>query len=266
MSKFPKPPVWIHFGLGPLRGPVQASIRPLVAAVCALGLVASTSRAETPDRRLPTVVIDPGHGGSNRGAPGMNGVDEKRISLELSEALAAELQRREITAVLTRTGDHFLTLRQRSDIANRVGADLFVSVHANASADHAHRGFETFVLGARGIEIDAPALRAGSGKRRPGVGEELSRMLDDLERNLAQQPSIDLATRIQAALARARPGSPNRGVKQDSMHALLGATMPAVLVEVGFIDHPVEGLELARPAVQRAIAVALADAIEAGLR
>lgn len=238
----------------------------LIAAVVVLSALAPPARAETRSEPVKTVVIDPGHGGSNGGAPGMGSIDEKRVTLALSKALAAELSRRQITAVLTRTGDHYLTLRQRSDIANRLGADLFVSVHANASRDHSQRGFETFVLGPKGITVDAPALRAGSGRARPGVPEPLARMLDDLERGLAQEPSVALATRIQAALARVRPDSADRGVKQDSMHVLLGATMPAVLVEVGFIDHPVEGPELADPAVQRAIVGALADAIVESLK
>lgn len=235
--------------------------------LCAMAAPA-LAEGQTPAPR--TVVIDPGHGGSNGGAPGMGAagagsIAEKRVTLALSKALVTELQRRKITAVLTRADDHYLTLRQRSDIANRLGADLFVSVHANASRDHSQRGFETFVLSPKGIRIDAPALRSGSGRVRPGVADPLSRMLDDVERGLAQGPSVKLATRIQKKLAAVRPDSPDRGVKQDAMHVLLGATMPAVLVEVGFIDHPVEGLELADPAVQRAIVGALADAIAESL-
>lgn len=237
-----------------------------VAVLTVLCSLAATGRSETRSKRIPTVVIDPGHGGSNRGAPGLGPVEEKQVTLALCEKLAAELRRRGITTVMTRTDDRFLTLRQRSDIANRVGADLFVSVHANASRDHSQRGFETFVLGPRGIEVDAPALRAGSGKRRSGVDANLARMLDDLERRLAQEPSVALARRIQAELGKVRGESPDRGVKQDSMHVLLGATMPAVLTEVGFIDHPVEGRELGSPDVQRRIAAALAGAIEASLR
>ena len=237
-----------------------------LAAAALVFAVASPGSAETRAPARAIVVIDPGHGGSNGGSPGLGSVDEKRVALALSKALVAELGRRRITAVLTRTGDHYLTLRERSEIANRLGADLFVSVHANASRDHSQRGFETFVLSPKGVRIDAPALRAGSGRPRPGVPDELARMLDDLERGLSQQPSIELATRIQAALARVRPDSPDRGVKQDSMHVLLGATMPAVLVEVGFLDHPVEGLELQEPAVQRAIAGALADAISGSFK
>lgn len=243
----------------------MSMLRPAVATLVACALIPQ-SAAETAAPAVKTVVIDPGHGGSNAGAPGMASVDEKRIALALSKALVAELGRRRITAVLTRSGDHYLTLRQRSDIANRLGADLFVSIHANASRDHSQRGFETFVLSPRAITVDAPALRAGSGRQRPGVPEPLARMLDDLERGLAQGPSVALATRIQAALARVRPNSANRGVKQESQHVLLGATMPAVLVEVGFTDHPVEGLELLDPAVQRAIAGALADAIADSLQ
>jgi N-acetylmuramoyl-L-alanine amidase len=210
----------------------------------------------------PLVVVDPGHGGSNSGAPGAReGALEKQVTLELARELAAALRRLGVRVALTRDRDRYLTLRQRSDIANRLEADVFVSVHVNASLDHSRTGFETYVLDDRAVAIDAPALRAGSGRPRPGLEPRLARLLDDLERNLARPSSRRVAAAIQAALARARPGTPDRGVKESAMHVLLGATMPAVLVEVGFFDHPVEGLELADPAVQRQIAEAIAVAI-----
>jgi N-acetylmuramoyl-L-alanine amidase len=86
-------------------------------------------------------------------------------------------------------------------------------------------------------------------------------VLDDLERGAAQWEAADLAARMQRALRERRGSAGDRGVRQDEHHVLLGATMPAVLVEVGFIDHPIEGKELTEPTTQGAIADALAEAI-----
>ena len=154
-----------------------------------------------------------------------------------------------------------MTLRQRVAIADGLPADLFISLHANASPTRAQRGFETFVLPARAIETDGRALRAGTTSRRPGLDPEIMHVLDDVERGSSQWEAADLAVRIQRGL-RARRGAPgDRGVRQDAHHVLLGATMPAVLVEVGFLDHPVEGKELLTPTVQAELADAIAEAI-----
>lgn len=235
----------------------------LTILAAAVGL--ATAAAETPPQPAavaPLVVVDPGHGGSNTGAAGSAaGVLEKHFTLALARQLVSELDRRGVAAMLTRDRDRFLSLRKRAEIANRANAAVFVSVHANASRDHAQRGFETYVLSPRALDVDARALRTGSGRDRSGVAPRIDRLLDDVERGLAQSGSAELAAAIQRRLAAARQGSPNRGVKQDAMHVLLGATMPAVLVEVGFIDHPVEGEQLVDARVQKKIASAIATAI-----
>jgi N-acetylmuramoyl-L-alanine amidase len=209
------------------------------------------------------VVIDPGHGGSNPGATGaLPGLHEKQLTLVLARAVRERLVADGIDVVLTRDRDASLTLRRRMSVANQLGADLFVSLHANASPTRTQRGFETFVLTAAGVDVDGRALRSDSGTPRPGVDAETALVLDDVERGAAQWESAELAVAIQRELRAVRGADGDRGVRQDSHHVLLGATMPAVLVEVGFIDHPLEGRELALPAVQ----AQLADAIAAGIR
>ena len=210
----------------------------------------------------PAVVLDPGHGGSNPGAQGVAGLREKHLTLTLANLVATRLRDRGIAVTLTRTGDRTLTLRQRMELANQLPADLFVSIHANASAARTQRGYETYVLTAKGVEIDARALRSGTTTPRPGVDPDIALVLDDLERGAAQWESAELAARMQRALRERRSSEGDRGVRQDAHHVLLGATMPAVLVEVGFIDHPIEGKQLADPTVQAAIAAAIAEAIE----
>jgi N-acetylmuramoyl-L-alanine amidase len=206
-------------------------------------------------------MLDPGHGGSNPGATGATGMPEKQLSLALANRVADRLRARGIAVQLTRTTDRTLTLRQRVAIADRVPADLFVSIHANASPTRTQHGYETYVLTARGIDVDGRALRSDTTTPRPGVDPEIALILDDVERGASQWEAAELAARMQHALRERRGGDGDRGVRQDAHHVLLGATMPAVLVEVGFIDHPLEGRQLADPAVQSQIAEAISDAI-----
>jgi N-acetylmuramoyl-L-alanine amidase len=207
------------------------------------------------------VVLDPGHGGSNLGATGVTGLHEKQLALALAHRVAERLRARGIAVQLTRTSDRMLTLRQRVALADRVPADLFVSLHANASPTRTQRGYETYVLTAQGIDIDGRALRSDTTTPRAAVDPDIALILDDVERGASQWEAADLAARIQHALRDRRGGDGDRGVRQDIQHVLLGATMPAVLVEVGFIDHPVEGRQLTEPATQSQIADAIADAI-----
>lgn len=209
---------------------------------------------------LPRVVLDPGHGGSNTGAAGVvEGLFEKRLTLALAREVAALLRESGVEVVMTRTDDRYVSLRERVRIANAAGAELFVSIHANASPARAQRGTETYILTPEALAVDSPALRGADGPPRPGIDAELAPLLDDLERGSALLSSARLAERVQSRLAAIRPAG--RGVKQAAMDVLMGPTIPAVLVEVGFIDHPVEGAELLRREVRARIARALADAI-----
>jgi N-acetylmuramoyl-L-alanine amidase len=187
---------------------------------------------------------------------------EKHLTLTLATLVAARLRDKGIDVTLTRTTDRTLTLRQRVDTANKLAADLFVSIHANASPTRTQRGFETFVLTARGVDVDGRALRSDSTTPRPGVDPEIGLVLDDVERGSSQWEAAELAARMQKALRTKRGDTGDRGVRQDAHHVLLGATMPAVLVEVGFIDHPIEGKQLAEAATQAGLADAIASSIE----
>jgi N-acetylmuramoyl-L-alanine amidase len=209
----------------------------------------------------PRVVLDPGHGGSNPGAQGP-GIHEKQLTLAIANLVAAHLRDHGIDVTMTRTTDRTLTLRQRTEVADHLPADLFVSIHANASPTRTQRGYETYVLTAKGIDVDARALRSDTTTPRPGIDPEIALVLDDIERGAAQWEAAELAARVQDNLRDRRGSDGDRGVRQDAQHVLLGATMPAILVEVGFIDHPIEGKQLAEPAVQSQLASAIALAIE----
>jgi len=209
----------------------------------------------------PRVVLDPGHGGSNAGAQGP-GIHEKQLTLEIANLVAAHLRDHGIDVVLTRTIDKTLTLRQRTEVADALPADLFVSIHANASPTRTQRGYETYVLTVKGVDVDARALRSDTTTPRPGVDPQIASVLDDIERGAAQWDAAELAARVQHNLRDRRGPDGDRGVRQDAQHVLLGATMPAILVEVGFIDHPVEGKQLTEAPVQSQLATAIAQAIE----
>jgi N-acetylmuramoyl-L-alanine amidase len=201
----------------------------------------------------PTVVVDPGHGGSNTGARArVPGVYEKHVTLAIARALANALEPAGVRVILTRSRDEYLTLRERGRRANAAHPDCFLSLHANASPEHGRRGVETFVLAREAAEVEARRSTDG----RDGV----EALLAELERLEAQRGSAALAHALQARLA--PTGTPaDRGVKQAAYDVLAGVHAPAALVEVGFIDHPVEGAELLRPEVQRRIAAQLADGI-----
>ena len=222
--------------------------------------LAQASELGADHRRV--IVLDPGHGGSNLGAVGIGGVSEKSFTLPLARAVASRLEQRGFAVILTRDSDRYLTLRERVNVANRANADAFISLHANASPSHGQHGFETWILSADAVDVDSRALRTGGGGERAGVDTATALLLDDLERGAAQWQSAEMAAAVQEEL-RAVSGLDNdRGVRQESKHVLLGANMPAILVEVGFLDHPVEGRGLLDPAVRDDIALALARAVE----
>ncbi len=199
-----------------------------------------------------TVVIDPGHGGSNLGAAGPDGASEKRVTLAVARALGRELQRRGMRVVLTRERDFYLTLGERVRRANDAGADLFVSLHANASPGHDRRGVETYVA-ARDV-ADVAAERAAAEAPDP-----VAAVAARARARFVAAESARLARAVQASLAAARDG--DRGVRQAPYDVLDGVRVPAALVEIGFIDHPDEGRDLVSADAQAEIARALADGI-----
>lgn len=234
----------------------------LAVAVVWLGPPRASASAGA-SSEVPVVAIDPGHGGTNVGARAPGGIAyEKDVTLSLSRHLAEALKARGIRVVSTRDGDTYVSLRRRMAIAERAGADAFLSVHANATASGNERGYETFILSPRAVDTDAPAIRPpGAAARAHRADSELAPLLADLERGAAIPRAAELASAVQTELRAVRGEEGDRGVRQAPFDVLFGASMPAVLVEVGFLDHPFEGLELLYPAVQKRIAEALADAV-----
>jgi N-acetylmuramoyl-L-alanine amidase len=204
-----------------------------------------------PGREL--VVIDPGHGGANRGAAGRGGLHEKQVTLAVAQRLKRLLVERGFRVVLTRESDRYLTLRDRVRRGNAVEPFAFISLHANASPDHSQRGVETFVLDRAVAEVESRRLA-----RR--AGGPVAALLADLRMSHQLRESIRLGRAIQESLVQAR-GAADRGLRQADYDVLSGITAPAVLVEMGFIDHVVEGPLLSQPDVQEQIAEAIVSGL-----
>jgi N-acetylmuramoyl-L-alanine amidase len=208
------------------------------------------------------VVIDPGHGGSNTGSPGRGEVLEKRVTLALAKAVKKRLEAAGVAVQLTRTRDVYVPIRARARVANALKPRCFVSLHTNASLDHARQGAETYLLSLDGIDIRAHhAARAAS--------DDASGVLADLTALATGRASLRLAELVQHQLVapgRAGYAPVDRGVRQAAHDVLADAEVPAVLVEVGFLDHPIEGRVLASAEGQDEIAGRLAAAILAFVR
>jgi N-acetylmuramoyl-L-alanine amidase len=242
-------------------------VRRLVALVFSLCLSASAS-AES--RRPLVVVLDAGHGGvfPHDGAHGPRGLVEKDVALMVVHRVREMLEQSGTTVVLTRETDANLPLWRRVQIANDSGADLFLSIHCNSMPKLKDRlttrGAETYFLSPDPTDREAKALadvenEGAAPESRPA--NAVSGILADLALGQARNDSAHLAEIVQRRLVRdARIA--NRGVRQAPFVVLAGTKMPSALVEIGFISHPLEGRMLARDRHQRAIARALAAAVE----
>ena len=221
-----------------------------------------------------TIVIDPGHGGKDPGASD-NGVIEKNVNLAVGLALERILTSRGYKVVMTRKTDVYLKLQERTDIANNVNADLFVSVHVNAlPTKKSMTGFEIYIMA---LPTDKDAMELAKVENREyveGKGmdtanvdrrtEMLLRILGDMQQNIKISESTDFA----AALYNAGVlnGLPMRRVAQAPFFVLRGAGMPAVLLEIGFLTNAIEAQLLMRPDYHEKIAQAMAAGIANYLR
>ena len=243
----------------------------LLALASALLLAANPVPSKAPAQPTFVAVIDPGHGGEKDGAVSVDGKREKDLTLQIARLLKKRLEKQGARVVLTRGGDDSVELARRAAIANAEKADLFVSIHLNSApggAGSKARGVETYFLSADASDASATAVAARENADRLAGEPEIDRadvvggILSDLEDNANLSESSRLAQAIHGAVVRGTP-APDRGVKQAPFYVLAGARMAAVLVELGFVSHPVEGKDLARPARQEAIASALAAGIAA---
>jgi N-acetylmuramoyl-L-alanine amidase len=215
--------------------------------------------------RIRRVVVDPGHGGHDPGAIGAGKTYEKDIvlilGLKLSERLRSELG---LDVVMTRSTDIFIPLEERTAIANKVNADLFISIHANASLNRNTTGIETYYLNLAKTEKVAQ-LAARENNTSLDKVSVLQAVLFDLMANYKLNDSAHLADEVQKGtwkrVSRQYPAVRNNGVKQGPFYVLVGATMPSILVETAFISNEAEEKNLNDPLYQEATVEGIVDGV-----
>lgn len=215
--------------------------------------------------KIRRIVVDPGHGGHDPGAVGPNGIQEKdvvlSIGLKLRDLLKDELG---LDVVMTRSTDVFIPLEERTAIANKVNADLFVSVHANAAPNRTASGIETYYLNLAKTEKAAQLAAKENGTSLEKVSV-LQAILFDLMANYKLNDSAHLADEVQKSLhkkVRTRHADvKNLGVKQGPFYVLVGATMPSILVESAFLSNTQEEARLKDPAYQDMTAEGILEGI-----
>lgn len=243
------------------------SSRPVTAAPPALPAANSNGKfslARQLGLGVSRIVIDAGHGGHDPGAQS-NGVVEAELVLDVARRLARLIQKQTaIEVVMTRDSDVFIPLEERTVIANREGADLFLSIHANASRNASARGIETYFLNfASNPEAEAVAARENSASGR--TMHSLPEIVRAIALNNKIDESRDFAEMVQRSMVR-RLAVRNRqvkdlGVKQAPFVVLIGAAMPSVLAEISFVTHRQEGQLLKSASYRQQIAESLFDAV-----
>jgi N-acetylmuramoyl-L-alanine amidase len=218
------------------------------------------------------VAIDAGHGGEDPGASGSRGQHEKDVVL----AIAKELQRqisseKGFTAVLTRTGDYFIPLRGRTEIARKKGADLFVSIHADAAPSSAAFGASVFALSERGATSETARWLADSENRSDLIGGAGAVSLDDKDKMLAGvlldlsmtaslTSSLNVGQKVLSNIGRVTPLHKRR-VEQAGFMVLKSPDIPSILVETGFISNADEASKLQSSSHQQALAKSIASGV-----
>jgi N-acetylmuramoyl-L-alanine amidase len=211
------------------------------------------------------VVIDAGHGGKDPGAIGPSGLMEKDVVLDIARRLRGLMQQDpQWRVTLTRDADVFIPLEERTAVANAKGADLFVSVHANAAERPDAHGIETYFLD---LASDEQSMRVAARENATTLSKvsDLQLILRDLQMTSKRNESSLLAGSVQQALVQAPGGGKNGrdlGVKHAPFLVLMGAEMPAILIETGFVSHPGEERKLAEPKFRAQAARAIFEGIK----
>ena len=259
----------------PLGGPPRLVVdvtRPAAGAAEPVGTAPAPEGS-----RARIVVLDAGHGGSEEGAKGPAGLFEKDATLALEKTMQEVLARHGYRVVPTRTTDATVSLEDRAASANGAKADVFVSLHANASRSPSAHGTEVYYLSLDASDRAAALLAESENKaagtptaeepaaRKNAAGRDLDLILWDLAQNQHLAASERLAEIIQADFNRLL-GVATRGVKQAPFRVLIGVNAPAVLVEVAFITNPEEEKKLASEEFRRQTAETLAGSLDTFFR
>ena len=214
-------------------------------------------RSEKEKWEFKTIVIDAGHGGKDPGAVGYRGTKEKDIALDVAKRLEKKLSKNmNVKIIMTRDEDVFLRLSERTKIANESNGNLFISIHTNAAEDRRASGFETFLIGPNKNEA---AVRVAA--RENAVLELEDLIQATIAQSAFASKSEQFASMVQKEIKK-RVQSKDRGVKQAGFYVLMGASMPNVLVELGFISNPTEEKKLRSHQYRDLLATAIYRAVE----
>ena len=216
---------------------------------------------------INTVIIDPGHGGKDPGAIGYYNIKEKHIVLDISKELGALIKKHmpNINVIYTREDDTFLGLKNRTHIANKNGGHIFLSIHANASTAKSARGFEVFLLQPNSVDdaIDVAVRENASILFEENPEEyEQNQMFASISETAYSKESEKLAVFINTAVKKELPRTRMRGIKQAGFYVLVGAAMPKLLIEVGFLTNKSEAQLLNRSSYRAKMARGLFDGLQ----
>lgn len=218
-------------------------------------------------RKISRIVLDPGHGGYDPGATGPSGLREKDVTMDIATRAAPLIAHQlNITTLLTRKDDEYVPLEKRTQIANDFRADLFISIHCNASDNGSGNGVMTFVLDA---SHDAMASRVAAleNSASPAAAAETATMMSQIQNAGTVAESVHFAQLLQrAAVASLAPyygDVPDRGVKRAGFYVLVGARMPAALFETSFISNPKGDMRLNTADYRQKMADAIVNAVRA---
>ena len=222
---------------------------------------------------LKKVIIDAGHGGKDPGAIGASGVKEKNVVLSIAKLVGSYIQQNypDVQVVYTRSTDVFLELHERSTIANKINADLFISIHANSAESKEAHGTETYVLGLHKTEANLDVAKRENAvielednydqhySFNPNTPE--GHIMMSMAQNAYLDQSIFLASQVQDQFE-SRAQRHNRGVRQAGFYVLYKTTMPSILIELGFLSNPDEEKFLNSSAGQEYMASAIYRAVK----
>jgi len=217
--------------------------------------------------KISTVIIDPGHGGKDPGAIGYHNIKEKHIVLDIAKELGGFLKKAmpTLNIIYTRDNDTFLGLKNRTNLANKNQGHIFLSIHANSSSAKTARGYEIYLLQPNSVDdaIDV-ALRENASivfEDNPDQYEQ-NQMIASLAEKTYLKESEKLAVFIQTAIKKELPKTRNRGIKQAGFHVLVGAAMPKVLIETGFLTNKSEAQLLNKSSYRSQFAYGIFKGVE----
>lgn len=245
----------------------MSRFRFVLIALLLLAISGPAYSSENDNNGMSLIVIDPGHGGFDSGAKGPTGLEEKDVALIVAKRLKELIEKKtDLKVLLTRDGDYFVPLEERTLFAKNNNADLFISIHANAARKNAADGFETYFLGLEASDDDARAVAMYENSVRNMGGKDLREsddvrfILSDMLNTATLNESSILAETIQKGFEKVMAVE-NRGVKQAPFIVLYGAPMPAVLTEIAFISNPAQEKRLRDSAFLNKIAESLYNSI-----